>query len=258
MSVGGVKPRKNMLVQDASGRTRRVVPDLHWAIAGSASIFEHTAYCSAFEQRFGALEPATRAAIVRTAVLDETAMARLLVSADVLVHASTQEGFGLCVLEATAANTPVMVSRGVPFDEYLNDARSVRVDPIAPDDVAAWDRARLAITADAARRRPHARQPLLVGSLRRAARARISQRAWNADMTRAPYASRVPKQTPHPKRIRASIRLAKFAHWASGSRIFCVGGFCRPPAHLRQRLTLRVGVCRLWSSPLCRSYRFAI
>lgn len=130
LSIGGVEPRKNTLgMLDAFLVARRTLPGLRWVIAGGATLFEHAAYRATFDARLGALAPDARAAILALGVLPEGELTCLVQTADALMHASTHEGFGLCVLEAMAAETPVVVSRGAPFDEYLDDGCALRVDP---------------------------------------------------------------------------------------------------------------------------------
>ncbi|MCO7520767.1 MULTISPECIES: glycosyltransferase family 1 protein [unclassified Pseudomonas] len=48
-------------------------------------------------------------------------VARLLASADLLVHAGDQETFGLVILEAMASATPVVAVRAGAFSEIVND-----------------------------------------------------------------------------------------------------------------------------------------
>jgi glycosyltransferase-like protein len=130
LSVGGVEPRKNsQIMLEAFARAHQAQPELRWLIAGGASIFEHAAYRAAFDAQLAALPASTRAAIIRLGVLDDRDMPALYAACDGLLHASLHEGFGLCVLEAMAANRPVLVSQGAPFDEYLDDTCAMRVDP---------------------------------------------------------------------------------------------------------------------------------
>jgi len=137
VSIGGVEPRKNTLsMLDAFLAARRSRAALRWVIAGGASIFEHADYRAAFAARLAELDPESRAAVVQVGLLSERDLTLLLQSADVLLHTSRQEGFGLCVLEAMAAGTRVVVSRGAPFDEYLDDSCALRVDAARPSDIA--------------------------------------------------------------------------------------------------------------------------
>jgi glycosyltransferase-like protein len=130
LSVGGVEPRKNSLVMlEAFLALHARLPEARWLIAGGASIFEHAQYRAAFEARLAALSAVQRAAVLRLGVLPDDRLAALIGGSDVLLHASLQEGFGLCVLEAMAAGTPVVVSKGPPFDEFLDDGCALTVDP---------------------------------------------------------------------------------------------------------------------------------
>jgi glycosyltransferase-like protein len=158
LSVGGVEPRKNSLTMlEAFLALHARVPEARWLIAGGASIFEHAPYRAAFEARLAGLPALQRGAVLQLGVLPDDRLASLIGGADVLLHAALQEGFGLCVLEAMAARTPVVVSKGPPFDEFLDDRCALTVDP---RDVAAIARALLRalaggceLQADAARKR---------------------------------------------------------------------------------------------------------
>jgi glycosyltransferase involved in cell wall biosynthesis len=64
-----------------------------------------------------------------TGVLSEEELDAAYHAADVLLHASTHEGWGLSVLEAMASGDSVVVSIGEPFDEYLDPVCATFVDP---------------------------------------------------------------------------------------------------------------------------------
>ncbi|WEZ89612.1 glycosyltransferase family 1 protein [Pseudomonas sp. NyZ480] len=63
--------------------------------------------------------PANVTVIDRFCPPDE--VARLMASADLLVHAGDQETFGLVILEAMASATPVVAVRAGAFSEIIND-----------------------------------------------------------------------------------------------------------------------------------------
>lgn len=129
-SVGGVEPRKNTLrALEAMVPVLRQHPTARWLIAGGSSIWEHDSYRLEFAQRLDALEPSVRERIVQLGAVSERELTALYQVSQVLLCASLQEGFGLCVLEAMAAGAAVVVSAREPFTEYL-DASSARfVDP---------------------------------------------------------------------------------------------------------------------------------
>jgi len=136
-SVGGVEARKNSLVALravalAFARERR----LRWVIAGGASIWEHEAYRREFTRQLTELPAQLRARITILGVVPEAELTALYQLSDVLLCPSLQEGFGLCVLEALAAECAVIVPRGAPFDEYLDDQCASFVDPSSESGIA--------------------------------------------------------------------------------------------------------------------------
>ncbi|WP_409318369.1 glycosyltransferase family 4 protein [Pseudomonas sp. KCJK9016] len=63
-------------------------------------------------------------------------VARLLASADALVHAGDQETFGLVILEAMACGTPVVAVAAGAFEEIVNDACGLLCAPNNPQAMA--------------------------------------------------------------------------------------------------------------------------
>ena len=70
------------------------------------------------------------------AYVDEDSKWRALCSACALIHVSLHEGFGLPILEAFAAGTPVVTSNLASMPEVSGDA-ALLVDPTDPDAIAA-------------------------------------------------------------------------------------------------------------------------
>jgi len=137
LSVGGVEPRKNSLrALDAMAGVLRRHPALCWFIAGGASIWEHDDYRAQFRQRLAALEPSVRARITELGPVSERELDGLYQCAQILLCPSQQEGFGLCVLEALAAKTAVIVSDAAPFTEYLTPETACFVDPSSASGIA--------------------------------------------------------------------------------------------------------------------------
>ncbi|HET9933424.1 MAG TPA: MSMEG_0565 family glycosyltransferase [Polyangiaceae bacterium] len=138
LSVGGVEPRKNSVgMLRAMSLVLDRVPDAHWVIVGGASIWEHAEYRARFAAELAALPDGIRARVHQLGTLSEEELATVYARSELMLHASVQEGFGLCVLEALAARVPVVVSRGEPFDEYLDESCASFVDPTSPSSIAA-------------------------------------------------------------------------------------------------------------------------
>jgi glycosyltransferase-like protein len=154
LSVGGVESRKNSLkALDAVALAYAQRPNLRWVVVGGASIWEHEAYRAEFARRLAELPAQLRARITILNTVPEAELTALYQASDILLCPSLQEGFGLCVLEAMAARSAVVVPHGAPFDEYLDPSCASFVDPHAASDIAraligllqgSSDRARLA------------------------------------------------------------------------------------------------------------------
>lgn len=136
LSVGGVEPRKNTIrILQAFGELARAVPTARLVVAGGASLLDHSRYTEAFREALSSL--GVRAAgVVITGPVDDADMPALYRLASALVFASVKEGFGLCVLEALASGTPVVVSRIAPFVDYLDPQDAAWCDPCDPHSIA--------------------------------------------------------------------------------------------------------------------------
>jgi glycosyltransferase-like protein len=166
LSVGGVEPRKNTRrALAAVARACERCPRLSWIIVGGDSIWGHSEYRSAFDADLARLPSGLATRVVRTGTIDEGDMTALYALSDVLLCPSEQEGFGLCVLEAMSAGTPVIVPGREPFTEYLDERSAVLVDCGSVDSIAS---ALTALLLD----------PNLRSRLVPAARQRAAQFSW--------------------------------------------------------------------------------
>lgn len=135
-SIGGVEPRKNSIEALRAVTTALASqPRLRWVVAGGASIWEHEAYRREFAAQLALLPAELRTRITILGTLPEAELDALYQVSGVLLYPSLQEGFGLCVLEALAAKCAVIVPRGAPFDEYLDERCASFVDPRSASEI---------------------------------------------------------------------------------------------------------------------------
>lgn len=161
LSVGGIESRKNTLNALAGFvRVRRHHPGARWLIAGGASLLDHDAYVQRFHRAIQIADQdndgrfnTVSSAIHLLGRIDDADMPSLFRIADALLFPSSNEGFGLVVLEALSCATPVVTSRIAPFTEYLPPDAVDWADPNDPQSIAD---AMLAAVAD--RGHSHRRQ----------------------------------------------------------------------------------------------------
>jgi glycosyltransferase involved in cell wall biosynthesis len=124
--LGGLEPRKNLepLVR-AFGEM--ATDDATLVIAGG-EVRWAPGYVAAVERAIAALPPARRRRVVRTGYVADEERRALLSGSEVLAYPSRYEGFGFPVLEAFAANVPVLTSNVSSLPEVAGDA-AILVDP---------------------------------------------------------------------------------------------------------------------------------
>lgn len=137
LSVGGVEERKNSLRSLAAMRlVLERHPRARWVIAGGASIWEHAAYRAEFEAELTTFPQELRRRVSWLGPVAEDTLTALYRRSDVLLCASLQEGWGLSVVEAMAAGTPVVCSEGEPFSEFTDASTAEHVDPLSVASIA--------------------------------------------------------------------------------------------------------------------------
>ena len=189
LSVGGVETRKNSLAALAAvALAFAEYPALRWVVAGGASIWEHESYRAEFARRLAELPAELRARISILGSVPEAELTALYQLSDVLLCPSLQEGFGLCVLEAMAAKSAVIVPYGAPFDEYLDPQCASFVDPHSPLDIS---RALLNVLRDGGERQ----------RLAEAGNLRVQRYSWDlvAERHLARYESLLRQALPEPQ-----------------------------------------------------------
>jgi glycosyltransferase involved in cell wall biosynthesis len=130
VAFGGEAPRKNVtgILQALARFTRETTADVQLALVGVSD---------RVRPRFVALAESLGVAksVVMLEYVADAELALLLANAEALVYASLFEGFGLPILEAMAAGTPVIYSDLTSMPEVAGDA-GLAVDPSDPDDIA--------------------------------------------------------------------------------------------------------------------------
>ena len=137
LSVRGVEARKNTVrILQAFAEIHRAWPGARVVIAGGASLLDHHNYQAAFGRELTALGEGASAVSLLGPIADPD-MPGLYRLGSALVFASVKEGFGLCVLEAMASGTPVIVSRIAPFVDYLDPSDALWCHPTDSSSIAA-------------------------------------------------------------------------------------------------------------------------
>jgi len=131
--VGGLEPRKNLepLVR-AFGS---IDADDTWLVIAGGEVRWAPGYGADVERAIASLPPARRACVVRAGYVDDDERRALLSGAEVVAYPSRYEGFGFPILEAFAANVPVLTSNVSSLPEVAGDA-AVLVQPDDPASIA--------------------------------------------------------------------------------------------------------------------------
>ncbi len=152
LAVGTLEPRKNLVrLVRAFERVYAEHPGVGLVLVGGRGWRD-----AAIRDALGG--SSAREAIATTGYVDQKELVALYQGARALCYPSLYEGFGLPVVEAMAAGTPALVSRGSSLDEVAGDA-ALAVDPLDVDAIAAAmarlldDDAIVGVLAEAGRKR---------------------------------------------------------------------------------------------------------
>jgi glycosyltransferase-like protein len=173
LAVGGIEPRKGTKALFAAlgllrERGRRPV----LAIVGGHSFRDYEPYRREALAMLPGLGLRLGTDIVQLGTVPEEVLSAWYRSADALAFPSIAEGFGLVVLEALAADLPVVASDLPVFGEFLSDGRNALM-PAAGDPVA------LAGALDRVMTEPGLRTALVEGG-----RAVVPLFTWSASAAR--------------------------------------------------------------------------
>ena len=132
LAVGTIERRKNVhRLVDAFGRLQPIHPGLLLVLAGADGNGTGDVATSIFR-----MSPDAARSVVRLGRIDDATKSWLLHHASVLAYPSLDEGFGFPLLEAMAADVPVVASTAGSIPEVAGDA-AVLVDPDDLDGLAA-------------------------------------------------------------------------------------------------------------------------
>jgi glycosyltransferase involved in cell wall biosynthesis len=131
--LGGLEPRKNL---EPLVRAFGSLPDADvWLVVAGGPVRWAPEYAARVERAIAAVPGPARRRVVRTGYIPDADRRALLSGADVMAYPSLYEGFGFPVLEAFAANVPVLTSNVSSLPEVAGEA-AVLVDPRDHDDIA--------------------------------------------------------------------------------------------------------------------------
>jgi glycosyltransferase-like protein len=165
LTVGGIEPRKGSLtLLEGFALLRERVPDALLLIAGGTTLFDYRHELERFADR--ADELGVTEHVWRLGALAPEEIERLFRAADAFAFPSVKEGFGLVVLEALAAELPLVVSDLDVFP--VVDGESALQVPVGDAPALAGALARVA------RDRP------LRTRLRSGGRAVVARHTWEA------------------------------------------------------------------------------
>ena len=141
LSVGGIEPRKgsDTLVRAFARLARERSDRPVLAVLGGHSFQDHRWYRDAVLAELPGLGLELGVDVLLVGTVDDEEMPLWYAAADVLAFPSVKEGFGLAVLEAMSAGTPVVTSDLPVFREYLVDGSDSLLVPVG--DVHALARA---------------------------------------------------------------------------------------------------------------------
>ncbi len=180
LAVATLEPRKNLVrLVRAFERIHPDHPDVKLLLVGGRG-WRDTAIREALDSS------SARGAIEATGYVGFDDLRVLYGQALAMCYPSLYEGFGLPVVEAMAAGTPVLTSRGSSLDEAAGGA-AVVVDPLSVDQIA-HGLTQLVQDAD------------LRNDLRRRGSARAAELSWTrtAEQTRAVFKRVAAGQSPQP------------------------------------------------------------
>jgi glycosyltransferase-like protein len=131
LSVGGIEPRKGTmhLVRAMAALRGTVYPAPMLAIVGDHSFQDYRQYRDTCLDLLNYLDLEIGRDVILLGEVPDSELPEWYRAADALAFPSTKEGWGLAVLEAMAADLPVVTSDLPVFNEYLTDGVDALMTP---------------------------------------------------------------------------------------------------------------------------------
>lgn len=137
LAVGGIEPRKGSihLFQALARLKHTMTPPPMLAIVGDHSFQDYRAYRDECLALLHQLDLTLGEDVVLLGTVDDAELPQWYRAADALAFPSTKEGWGLAILEAMAAELPVVTTDLPVFAEYLSNGVNALMSPVG--DIAA-------------------------------------------------------------------------------------------------------------------------
>jgi glycosyltransferase-like protein len=137
LNIGGVEPRKNSLrLIQAFAQVRNTYPQAQLMIAGGITLFDYSDYRDRFFATVNQLQLKIGTDLLLPGMINDDVMPALYRCADSFVFPSVKEGWGLVVMEAIAAQLPVITADRPPFTEFLTPDQALLVDVENVEEIA--------------------------------------------------------------------------------------------------------------------------
>ena len=125
LTVGGIEPRKgSAYLIDALGRTKAAGDDAVLAIIGGHAFQDYQSYRARVFASFDDFGLSLNDDVHLLGTVDDDVLHEWFQAADAFVFPSTNEGWGLAILEAMSAGLPVLTSDIAVFHEFLEDSQN--------------------------------------------------------------------------------------------------------------------------------------
>ncbi len=165
LTVGGIEPRKNSIaLVEAFAQVLEHFPNAQLVIAGGDTFFDVSPYREQFFDAVQKLNISLGQSLIIPGVVSADELPMLYRCANAFVFPSLKEGWGLVILEAIAANLPIITANQPPFTEFLTPDQALLINP---QDIDALTQAMIASL-----------QPQVADQLKQQSQSVLAQYSW--------------------------------------------------------------------------------